>query len=196
MPSVDGFDFAAFGPRSRPDMRIVAGLVEQLRARPERLGLERVALRQPTDTTFYPQYVGELEHLFVRAPIYAEVTRVEDRGDLAGALQAGQLFEVLVDGQWAGLVATPRKRAYGVRGFWVQEMLLCGRVRGQGLGPAVQQRLLAELPAHQGDALFGSIEERNGPSLGSAYATGRVDVAVHAWLTPKRADTRVCCRGS
>jgi hypothetical protein len=46
------------------------------------------------------------------------------------------------------------------------------------------QRLVDELPAGPGDALWGTIHPGNAPSLRNALAVGRTLVGGYVWVTP------------
>ena len=64
------------------------------------------------------------------------------------------------------------------------EICLSPPFLGQGLGPAVLQRLVDALPAHATDTLWGTIDARNQASLRHAQAAGRVVVGGYVWVTP------------
>ena len=91
---------------------------------------------------------------------------------------------MLVDRSRAGVVAARRRDEHGVTGFEVLEICLSPPFRGQGLGPAVLQRLVDVLPARPGDTLWGTIDSRNQASLHNAQAAGRVVVGGYVWVTP------------
>jgi L-amino acid N-acyltransferase YncA len=165
-------------------MLVVAGLVHELRARDRVPAYSSVGLRQ-----------GEASGLARRvADIYAELdeanadlaewARPEGEGTLAAGAAEGLLFEVLADGEPAGVVAAVRDDDHGMRGFCVQEICLDRRHLGRRLAPAVLQRLLDALPADDGDVLWGTIHPDNAPSLRNSLSIGRQVVGGYVWVTP------------
>lgn len=128
------------------------------------------------------------------AGIYAQLARVEppisawarpqDAASLAEPAEAGLLFEVLVDGQPAGVVAAGRDDDHAMTGFTVVELCLDSDHRGRRLAPALLQRLVDELPARAGDVLWGTVHPDNTPSLRNALSTGRTITSSVLWITP------------
>jgi GNAT superfamily N-acetyltransferase len=114
-------------------------------------------------------------------PHEAEPESLEDMRD---HLETGQVFEIFVDGQWAGITGVdPRSDGFALRGFAVIEMLLAQFARGQGLGAAVQYRLAEALQASQSDdVLYGTIGSNNPPMLKTAARVGRMDLGGWIWV--------------
>ncbi len=110
--------------------------------------------------------------------------RAEDAESLAACADEGLLFEVLLDGEPAGVVAAVRDDAHGMSGFSVEELCLDADSRGRRLAPGVLQRLVDELPAEDGDVLWGTIHPDNAPSLRNSASVGREVVGGYAWVTP------------
>ena len=110
--------------------------------------------------------------------------RAEDAESLAASADEGLLFEVLLDGEPAGVVAAVRDDAHGMSGFSVEELCLDTVRRGRRLAPGVLQRLVDELPAEDGDVLWGTIHPDNAPSLRNSVSVGREVVGGYAWVTP------------
>jgi L-amino acid N-acyltransferase YncA len=175
---------ARFGPGCAVDLLVLAGLVGALRSRPRVSAYSQVELR-----------AGDPERLAGRAAdIYAELAALEpelptwanpeDVESLTACAEEGLLFEVLADGDPAGVVAGLRYDAHGMTGFSVQEVCLDAHHRGRRLAPAVVQRLVDALPAGPGDVLWGTIEPRNAPSLRNALSVGREVVGSYVWVTP------------
>lgn len=100
-------------------------------------------------------------------------------------LEDDHLFEIFVDGAWAGVIAVFRDTNTGLSGFCVVEVVLTETFRAQGLGSAVQRRLAAQLLS-QGteptEILFGTVGDMNIPARRAAVRAGRVDLGGHVWL--------------
>jgi L-amino acid N-acyltransferase YncA len=166
------------------DQYVVAGLVTSLRERPTGPSYDRVALRG-----------GEAGALAARAAaIYTELHDVDPRTrlwagpegaeSLAACAAEGLLFEVLVDGEPAGIVAALREDAHGLRGYVVQELCLDAAHRGRGLAAPVLQHLVRALPAGDGATLWGTIHPDNTASLRNALGIGRRKIGGFVWVTP------------
>lgn len=165
------------------DMYVVAGLVHRLRTRKRDID-DRVRLVPGTPGELAARNAGIYGELYRRDPERARWATPEDADSLADCADEGLLFEVRVHDEPAGVVATMRWDAHGMCGFSVEELALDAEHREKGLGPVVLQRLLRKLPAHDGDALWGTIHRDNIPSLRNALRVGREIVGANMWITP------------
>jgi L-amino acid N-acyltransferase YncA len=173
-----------FGVGCDVDMHVVAGLVQQLREHPRAAAYPRVSLRAGDPQELAPRVAAVYADLAVRQPQLAMWANPEDADSLAASADEGLLFQVLVDDEPAGVVASIRYDAHAMAGFSVQELCLDTTHRGRHLAAGIVQRLIDELPARPGDVLWGTIHPSNLPSLRNALAIGRVDVGGYAWVTP------------
>jgi L-amino acid N-acyltransferase YncA len=187
VPDADGFVKlldAGFGPGSAVDMQIVAGPIRLLRVAPRVATYERVAL-----TAGDPLVLAERARLIyadlaAERPATALWATPESADSLEECATKGLLFDIAVDGRPAGVAAALREDAHGMTGFVVQEIALDRAHRGQGLGPAVLQRLVDRLPGVDGDVVWGSIHPDNVSSMRNALRVGRRPVGAYAWVTP------------
>lgn len=186
LPDDIDLDWARLGPRSRPDLHLVAGRLDDLASRPLVHTAARVTLLPPGNLAFFDRYAKIYADLFASHPKHREYNLPQDKEALAKALQEGLLFEVLVDGSWAGIVSALPQAPAGLTGFTVQEMLLDQAHRGQGFGPAMQQRLIEHLRGQDDAVLAGTIHAGNVASLASARRAGRDVIATYVWVTPTR----------
>ncbi|MDY1003977.1 hypothetical protein [Curtobacterium sp. CFBP9011] len=107
-----------------------------------------------------------------------------DEDALADADEEGLLFDVLIAGRTAGVVAAARDDVDGFTGFTVEEIVLDAEHRGHGYGPLVLRQLARALPAGTSDVLRGHIHPGNTRSLRNALASGREVVSSLVWVTP------------
>ena len=160
-------------PETKPEMRQVVGLLGDLRGReapPE------LATRPRHDTDFYDHYQGLFDTDVAADPAHARRTRVEDRDDLQELADQGYLYDVLVEGEWAGLLAAEPDARHGVRGATVVELILDHAYRGRGYGRHLSTLLARAVPLPDDQCLLGTIHADNVTSYRSALAAGRVDV--------------------
>ena len=162
------------------EKRLLVGSVADMRQLPRPPGYDRLVLAPPTDDGWYTRYEAAFEGLVHAAPEYLEWTRLETQEDLADVLQEGTLFEVTIDGRWAGVTAVALDGIEGVDGYLMIEILLAEHARGKGFGAALQRRLVERLPDPEW-LLLGTIDARNVAAIRAATAVGRVDVGGYLW---------------
>jgi L-amino acid N-acyltransferase YncA len=173
-----------FGDHSGIDMHIVAGMVDELLDRPRVPGYQHIALRRGGAAPLAEQAATIYRELTDRQPDTARWATPEDAESLADCAAQDLLFEVVADGDSAGVVAAIRHDAHGMTGFSVQEICLDVRHRGRHLAAGVMQHLLENLSAKNGDVLCGTIHPDNTASLRNALSIGRELVGGYAWITP------------
>jgi hypothetical protein len=173
-----------FGRPSGVDMYVVAGLVDVLLERPRVPAYDRIVLRRGAAEPLAERVADIYRGLGERNPELVLWATPEDAESLAECETEGLLFEVVVEGDPAGVVAAVRDDAHGMRGFSVQEICLDVQHLGQRLAPGVMDHLLESLPAGQGDVLWGTIHPDNAASLRNALSVGRGIVGGYAWITP------------
>jgi hypothetical protein len=160
-------------PGTLPEMRHLVGVLGELRRRPLPPGLTALARR---DVEHYDRYVAIHEAHVARDPRHARRSRVESEEDLRALATRGLLFDVLVEGRWAGVLAGEPEARWGARGATVVELLLDHPFRGRGLGAHLSALLAGALPLPAEQFLFGTIHADNLPAYRAALASGRVDV--------------------
>ena len=160
-------------PDTQAELRQVVGRLAELRRHPAPPELAAVPR---TDTGFYDRYRHIHELHVAREPDHARHTRCEDEADLQRLADQGFLFDVRVDGEWAGVLAAEPDARRGVRGATVVELLLDDRYRGRGYGRHLSTLLARSLPLTDDDYLMGTIHHANTRSYRSALGAGRVDV--------------------
>ena len=108
--------------------------------------------------------------------------RIESKKTLAESDAEGLLYEIAVDGVWAGIVAARHQVIAGISGTYMIEILLDRVARGQRLGPAVHQRFATYVAATDPSAVItGTIAAVNEPSLEAATRAGRVEIGAWHW---------------
>ena len=156
--------------------RVLAGLLGEIKAAAKPNHWERVRLHRARSLEFYPQYEAALRELYRSRPWLPNVCRIESLEDMREYLAHDEVFEVLIDGEWAGLTIASRSERFGLRGWYMIEMTLQQRWHGQGLAVAVQRHLAAQLTDEGRDNLFGTIGAVNLPMLKTAERVGRTDL--------------------
>lgn len=158
-----------------PDKRFLAAPILDLRAG-----------QQPVPAELSVARAQSLDGYELAQAAYADVDRehsghpeqaaLQDADDLEESMTAGTLFDVMVDGEWAGLLAaTPEGETLGLPAYVVQELVLDARFRGRGHGAHLTTLLARALP-DASRVLLGTIHADNRGALQAAQKAGRVDV--------------------
>jgi len=170
-------------PTAGIDDHLLAAPAKHIAEMPTAAGTERIALQRSTGLDFYPRYKAIYEATYVERPELRGEVRTETRDSLAYCLKHGFLFEIFVDGAWAGVVAAKRRTLVGIRGMFMVEIVLAADSRGQRLGPAVHQLFAEAVARVEPDAvIIGTISEKNPWSLQAAFRAGRVEIGAWHWV--------------
>lgn len=163
------------------EKKYLIGSIAEMAARPAPAHTERVELKRSEDLSFFDVYLETYTQLLASNPQHHEYATVEEREDLESCLENGAVFEVHIDGHWAGLFSGHTSVDACLNGFLVTENLLTNDYRGHGLGPAVQWHAANHLaPNHR--VLFGTIHKDNQGAYRTALKSGRIDVGGYCWV--------------
>jgi hypothetical protein len=169
-------------PATRVDQHFLVAPARAMATRPVAPGFERIVLRRARNLDFYPRYVAAYEQMFATRPQLRGQVRIEPENSLANCLEQGLLYEIHVDGGWAGIVAASRETVVGVTGCYMNEIVLEGAARGQSLGPAVHQHFAKVVAAENPSGVItGMIASVNVPSLKTAIRAGRIEIGAWHW---------------
>lgn len=169
-------------PGARPDMRVLAAPLSELRGRAVPDGL---SLRPTSDLTHHAEAVAAYAAVDAAHPEHAEQARVISADDLLEAVEAGTMFDVLWRGEWSGYAGTLPEPQLGLPAQVVQELLLAPHARGHGLGPHLSTLLARALP-DEGRVLSGTIHGQNLGARRAALAAGRHDIGGWTWVSLSR----------
>ncbi|SDT44585.1 hypothetical protein [Microlunatus soli] len=156
----------------RSEKRLLVGEIGELRSRPVTPGLDT----RPHHVDGYPGYRAIYERDQAADRVRRRWAQPEDREDFVRLAEAGMIFDVLVDGEWAGVVAAEIESKGGIHGAVVQELTLDQRFRGRGYGNQLSLLLARALPLDDDQLLLGTIHTDNVTAYRSALRAGRIDV--------------------
>ncbi|WP_298805384.1 hypothetical protein [uncultured Pseudokineococcus sp.] len=171
--------------RCGPALHVVAGRVEDLLRRPRASSYPSVRLRPADPGEAAERAETAYAELAVARPQSRAWAAAESVASLSECAEEGLLFEVVVDGLVAGVVAAARDDDHGLVGSTIRELCLDARHRGRRLAGGVLQRLVDELPARPGDVLWGTVHPGNRPSLRNALSIGRTTTSSLLWVAPR-----------
>jgi GNAT superfamily N-acetyltransferase len=124
----------------------------------------------------YDAYKAIYDRDLATDPDRARMATPEDRDDLVEIAGNGLLFDVRVDGEWAGVIAAELDARRGISGAIVRELVLEHRFRRCGIGHQLSMLLAREVPLDDHELLVGTIHAANVGAYRAALRAGRVDV--------------------
>jgi GNAT superfamily N-acetyltransferase len=164
------------------DLRVVAGLLSTIKAQPKPSNFNQVELKPASNLEFYPRYQKLYQDLYAKHPWLSDVARTETFEDVEYYLEHDKVFEIFIDGVWAGITIAARDQEWGLKGWLMIEIALESSWQGQGLGVAVQRQLATRLEDAGNDTLFGTIGAVNIPMQKTAAKVGRADLGGQYWV--------------
>jgi GNAT superfamily N-acetyltransferase len=168
-------------PRIRgthPDRRFLAAPISELQPRDVPPGL---ALTRAASVDHYDEAQRAYDAVDAEHPQHTQQAALQDRDDLQEAADAGLLFDVTVNGEWAGYASATldSSNTLGFPTYVVQEIILTPAHRGHGYGSHLSNLLAASLP-DQTRILTGTIHAANTGARNAALKAGRHDIG--GWL--------------
>ncbi len=177
-----------------PDKRCLAAPIRSLREGfGQRIPVE-LAISPALTLDEYDQAQRAYDAVDTAYPEHPEQAALQDREDLQHSVSDGTLFDVTVDGTWAGYVAaTIDSENLGLPARVVQEIILAPDFRGRGYGAHLSTLLARALP-DQPPILIGSIHAANRGALQAAERAGRIDVG--GWIQVELVTACIPYRGT
>ena len=140
-----------------------------------------LSLEKPVGLNCYQSYREIYEEFFTDYPRWYGRMEIESRESLDECDQCGGLSQVLVDGEFAGLIAAKPVCYRGVPGWLMIDEVLAKPYRGRGIAPTMQRKFIEQLDQGRGNLVMGTIDNNNEPSLRTAMRNGRIDAGGWLW---------------
>jgi RimJ/RimL family protein N-acetyltransferase len=154
------------------DRFTVVGVIDDILKKEIKPSPSKIELLAPASIDFYDHYLKEYKIFHKSSPSLKLEVRPESYDDLHEALQDGLLFKIMIDGNFAGVIAGTRRDYHGVSGVSILEEILFDDFRGKGHGKHLQ-RSFTERIKNNYKVLWGTISQKNEPSLRTALKNGR-----------------------
>jgi hypothetical protein len=166
-------------PETLPDRRFMAGPLSVLRRAGEALPSE-LTLVKATSLTNYELAQAAYAAVDAAHQDHPDQARLQDRDSMESSIKGGLLFDVLIDGTWAGYIGAQLDgQNLGLPAYTVQDIILSATYRGRGYGPHLTTLLTRALPENL-PFLVGTIHANNRGALTAAHTSGRTDIG--GWL--------------
>lgn len=136
-------------------------------------GLE---LTPASDVVNYELACNAYSEVRAEHPRHVDQATLQSREELLECAEEGLLFDIRVNGRWAGYVgATRNEDSLGLPAYVVKELVLAPEYRSRGYGPHLTTLLAQALPDDE-TVLVGTIHADNRGAMQAALAAGRVDI--------------------
>jgi GNAT superfamily N-acetyltransferase len=165
-------------PGAVRDRRQYAALIKDLQPRDVPPGL---ALTPAKDLEHYEDAERAYAAVDQAHPDHPVQARIQSRESLAESVEAGRLFDITVDGVWAGYVGAlvESEESLALPAYVVQELILTPTFRGRGLGTHLSTLMAQALPDTL-PILIGTIHANNTGATHAATTAGRQNIG--GWL--------------
>lgn len=163
------------------DLIYVAEFIEKLKQQPLPKNFDKVKLVEATTINWHKEYTAAFEKICQQWPGFAEMAQAEDVETLQDLMKKHLLFEIIVDGQFAGIIAADNGTNSFLSGYYIVEELLLEKYRGKHLASAVQRHLIEKLASNNNEMLFGTIHYNNQPSLRTATKLSRKAIGMYVF---------------
>jgi len=140
-----------------------------------------LTLEKTTVSNCYQNYRETYEEFFKDNPQWLDRLHIEPLESLEECAKCGGLFQVLIDGECAGLIASKPGIYRGISGWLMIDEVLTKPYRGRGFAPVMQRMFLERLDQGICKLVMGTIDCANKPSLGTALRNGRIDAGGWIW---------------
>lgn len=133
---------------------------------------EQVEVIELHSTEFYNDYLNEYQIFHKKVPDLVDEVKAESLEDFQESIDNKLLYQILIDGKKAGIIAGSAFDYYGLKGVCILEEILYDSFKGKGLGVYVQKEFAKKL-INRYQVLWGTISHLNRPSLKTALRNGR-----------------------
>jgi N-acetylglutamate synthase-like GNAT family acetyltransferase len=133
---------------------------------------DQVELVPLKSINFYDEYVDEYEKLYSKAPHLKNEVKVESLESLNNAGSEDLLFEIVINGKRAGVIAGFTEDYFGQKEICILEELLFEPYRRKGFGVYLQKAFAVKM-LNRFELMWGHISDLNPSSLKTALKNGR-----------------------
>ena len=133
---------------------------------------DHVELMPLKEMSFYEDYVSEYEILYSKSPHLKNEVKIESLESLNDAGKENLLFEILINGQRAGVIAGYTENYFGKKEICILEEVLFETYRGKGFGVYLQKAFAVKM-LNRFELMWGHISDLNPSSLKTALKNGR-----------------------
>ncbi|MEZ5022815.1 MAG: GNAT family N-acetyltransferase [Chitinophagales bacterium] len=135
---------------------------------------DKFEFRIPTDISFYKNYEKAFQQLVEAANGEEVLVYKESKESIQTLVDKQLVIGVYYDNDWAGFIAVDQINYKYFKGYCVMEEILLKEYKGKGLGKALQRKMIEHLSSKDDELLYGTIDNKNIPSIKTALANGRL----------------------
>lgn len=161
--------------------RYIAGRFSKISKSPLPLGYERITLERMQNAPDNGWYKKAYSDFHTEYPELEQWVPISDSEELQRCADDKLLYQVLVDGNHAGLIGGRNEPLLGSPAVYMTELLLMRPFKGQGLAAALQRKFLDSLES-KFELVWGTIDAKNKPSTRTALKIGRTPIRTEFFL--------------
>lgn len=163
------------------DLIYVAEFVDNLKKQSLPKNFNKVTIHHATSLNWYSEYQKGFESIYKKQPAFIEMVQVESKDTFNELINKQLLFEINVDGNWAGIIAADKGHDYFFKGYYIVEEFLIEEFRGKQLASSAQRHLINQLESNTNEMLFGTIHFGNPASLRTALSAKRKVIGMYVF---------------
>ncbi len=164
------------------DLAYFAGLKESICQMDKPIKYDQVEVVRSENLDFYSLYKGLLEFYIEENPGSEQFIFVHDKDYLKNVMDKNNLFTIFIDEQWAGLIGVELQSEKYLDGYLVIEECLIKKFRGKHFAPAIQRKMIEQLPGDHHTIIYGEIHSNNIPSRRTAARVGRLKTGAYYFV--------------
>jgi len=161
------------------DLIYLAEFIDYLKEQPLPKNFNKVSLHSANSLSWYSDYQKGFDEIYKKWPAFIEMAQVESKETLNELIEKKLLFEIEIEGKWAGIIAANSGSDYFFNGYYIVEEFLTENFRGKKLASSVQRHLINKLTSNSNEMLFGTIHYDNPASLRTALSAKRKAIGMY-----------------
>lgn len=148
------------------DMHWVVGKIDSERK-------SKLTFENQKDLKVFEDFKISYSEFYEDNPSFKGLLGEVDEEDIQESLDSGHLYKLLLNGEFLGILAGYEEVFADQKAFYVNDVVVFRKFRGQGLGVEIQNAI-HEIASENGmKYVYGTILENNIPSLKTATRSGR-----------------------
>ncbi len=160
------------------DMVTISYFLDHLQSLEKPDNFDQIELKHARSLEWYAIYQNAYEALQKKWPAFVEMGQLSSESTLQELMNKKLLFEIFVEGEWAGVIGSNEDNEGLLIGYYIEEEFLLEQFRGKKMAASVQRHLIERLSPENDSMLSGTIHYDNLPSLKTAKRVGRKPIGM------------------
>lgn len=148
------------------DMHWVVGRIDPKRK-------SKLTYQNQKDIKVFEDFKKSYAEFYEDNPSFKGFLGEVDEEDIKESLDSGHLYKLFLNGEFMGILAGYEDIFADQKAFYVNDVVVFRKFRGQGLAVEIQNAIHEIATLHDMKYVYGTILENNAPSLKTATRSGR-----------------------